>query len=92
MAAGTPVIAYASGALPEIVEEGVTGFLVDSPETMAEALGRVSTLSHDVCRFTAMERFGREHMIERYFNLYARILQLHHEDSSIATAAELAVG
>ena len=40
MAAGTPVIAYRSGALPEIVEDGVTGFLVNDVDGMAEAIGR----------------------------------------------------
>lgn len=75
LAAGTPVIAYPSGALPEIVEDGVTGFLVDNVEHMAEAIGKVHTISRTACRETAERRFSKRSMIERYFNLYRTILE-----------------
>ena len=70
MAAGTPVIAYRSGALPEIVEEGVTGFLVDNVEEMAAAIQRVSSISPTRCRLAAEQRFNRQRMVESYFELY----------------------
>ncbi len=77
LAAGTPVIAYRSGALPEIVEHGVTGFLVDSVPEMAEAIRRVDTISRERCRRTAEQRFPRERMVERYLELYRAILREH---------------
>jgi glycosyltransferase involved in cell wall biosynthesis len=74
LAAGTPVIAYRSGALPEIVEDGVTGFLVNDVERMAEAIGKVHTISRAACHDAAERRFSKEKMIERYFDLYRTIL------------------
>ena len=70
LAAGTPVIAYRSGALPEIVEHGVTGFLVDDAREMAEAIGKVDGLSRAACRAAAERRFSRERMVQEYLRLY----------------------
>ena len=74
MAAGTPVIAYRSGALPEIVEEGVTGFLVDSVEEMAEAIRSVHAISPEACRAAAEQRFSKKRMVQDYFDLYQVLL------------------
>lgn len=73
LAAGTPVVAFRVGALPEIVEPGRTGFLVDSVEEMAEALRKVALLDPRECRRAAEERFSAETMIGRYFDLYHRL-------------------
>lgn len=70
LAAGTPVIAYRSGALPEIVEDGVTGFLVDDAREMAEAIGKVGTLSRTRCRAAAERRFSKLRMVREYLGLY----------------------
>lgn len=75
LAAGTPVIAYRSGALPEIVEDGVTGFLVSSREEMADALRRVRSIDPDACRASAARRFSKERMIAQYFSLYREIVR-----------------
>jgi glycosyltransferase involved in cell wall biosynthesis len=75
LAAGTPVIAYRSGALPEIVEDGVTGFLVNCVDEMAEAIGKVDTISPEACHAAAVRRFSKQRMVERYFDLYRKILQ-----------------
>lgn len=69
-AVGTPVIAYRSGALPEIVQDGVTGFLVEGVGEMAEAIREAHTISAQACRETAERRFTRERMVKRYFELY----------------------
>lgn len=74
LAAGTPVIAYPSGALPEIVEDGVTGFLVDDVDGMAEAIGKVDTISSATCHQIAERRFSKKRMIEQYFELYRTML------------------
>lgn len=73
MAAGTPVIAYRSGALPEIVEDGTTGFLVESVEEMGAAMRRVDAISPAACRAAAEQRFSRERMVDGYFELYERM-------------------
>jgi len=70
MACGTPVIAFPNGALPEIVEHGVTGFIVNSVEEMAEALRAVRDLDPEACRRAARERFSAERMTGRYIALY----------------------
>jgi glycosyltransferase involved in cell wall biosynthesis len=75
LAAGTPVIAYRSGALQEIVEDGVTGFLVNSVEEMVNAIHRVHVIQPEACRSAAARRFSKERMIEQYFRLYHETVQ-----------------
>lgn len=75
LAAGTPVIAYPSGALPEIVEHQVTGFLVNDVEEMAEALHKVHTISRAACRRVAERRFNQQRMVQEYFELYESLAQ-----------------
>jgi len=70
IAAGTPVIAYRAGALPEIVEDGRTGFLVDGPDEMANAIRLVDTISPNECRARARERFPVERMTNAYLTRY----------------------
>jgi glycosyltransferase involved in cell wall biosynthesis len=74
LAVGTPVIAYRSGALPDIIEDGVTGFLVDNVEQMADAIRRVDQIRPEDCRAAAEKRFSRERMVHDYFNLYATMV------------------
>jgi glycosyltransferase involved in cell wall biosynthesis len=74
IAAGTPVIAYRSGALPEIVEDGVSGFLVRDVKEMAEAIKRVHTIDPQVCRQTAERRFSRQRMVREIFRLYRKLI------------------
>lgn len=73
LAAGTPVIAYPSGALPEIVDNGITGFLVHSAEEMAAAIRRVDVIEPEACRAAAVRRFSKERMVAEYFNLYNQL-------------------
>ena len=73
LASGTPVIAYRSGALPEIVEEGVTGFLVDGPAEMAAAITRIGDIDSTACRRAACERFSLRRTTSAYLDLYERL-------------------
>lgn len=73
LAAGIPVIAYPSGALPDIVDHGVTGYLVRDPEEMARAIAQTSAISAEACRAAAEQRFPRDRMIRSYFELYQAI-------------------
>lgn len=84
LAAGTPVIAYRSGAVPDIVEDGVTGFLVDSVEEMAEAIRRVDAISPEACRNAAEQRFRAEHMTGKYLHLYRAMIREHELDRAYA--------
>lgn len=70
MACGTPVIAYGNGSVPEVVDEGVTGFIVNDIEMAVEAVMRVSTLSRGLCRETFESRFTDARMVEDYVQLY----------------------
>jgi glycosyltransferase involved in cell wall biosynthesis len=72
-ACGTPVIAFPNGALTEAVEDGRTGFLVGDVPAMADAIGRVATISPEVCRKVAHERFSEENMVREYLALYERL-------------------
>ena len=74
LASGTPVIAFPSGALAEIVEDGVTGFLVNDEREMAEAIRAASSLDPNACRETARSRFSAARMVERYFDFYRRLI------------------
>ena len=67
---GTPVVAFRSGALPEVVEDGRTGLLVDDAAGMAAAIGVVSALDPQVCRDTARARFSIEGMVAAYLARY----------------------
>jgi glycosyltransferase involved in cell wall biosynthesis len=70
LACGTPVVAFRRGALPEIVEHGTTGFLVDDEREMADAIEAARDLDPQVCFQTARCRFRVERMVQRYFDLY----------------------
>ncbi len=70
LACGTPVIAFPSGALAEIIENGETGFLVHGEEEMAEAIDAVQSLDPNTCRQAAAERFSASRMIGQYMSMY----------------------
>jgi glycosyltransferase involved in cell wall biosynthesis len=74
LACGTPVIAFASGALPETVEHGVTGFIVRTVEEMADAIARVDDIEPEFCRATARVRFSSERMVAQYVERYRWML------------------
>lgn len=67
---GTPVVAFRRGALPEVVEDGRTGFLVDDAAGMAAAVGRVGAIDADACRETARRRFSHGRMAREYLARY----------------------
>ena len=73
LACGTPVIAFPSGALPEIIEHGRTGFLVKDEHEMAEAIRAAGSLDAQACLEAARSRFPLERMVQRYFEMYERV-------------------
>jgi glycosyltransferase involved in cell wall biosynthesis len=70
LACGTPVIAFRNGAVPEVVEDGVTGFIVDSVEEAVDAASLVGALDRRVCREVFESRFSVERMAGDYVDLY----------------------
>ena len=66
LAAGTPVIAFRRGAVPEVIEHGRTGFIVDDVDEMVEALGQIDQIDPAECRRAAKERFGIERFVSAH--------------------------
>lgn len=73
LAAGTPVVALRNGALVETVEPGRTGFLVDTPDDLPEAIAAAETLDPAECRRAAEQRFSDQAMIAAYLDAYRRL-------------------
>ena len=74
MACGTPVVAYKGGSVSEVMEDGVTGFIVHEIEQAVEAVGRVRDLSRARCREVFEKRFTASRMASAYVNVYKRLI------------------
>ncbi len=82
LATGTPVIARRAGALPEIIEHGVDGFLVDDLDEARLALRLVRDLDRAAIRRRALERFGVDRMVEDYERAYREVLERYRRRST----------
>ena len=102
MACGTPVVAFARGAMPELIVDGVTGFLVQDVDAMAAAVDRIGSIDRARCRSHVQANFDVAVMVEAYLRLYRGILgpralleqaqpgpltALHHRDDEAAETA-----
>jgi glycosyltransferase involved in cell wall biosynthesis len=87
LACGTPVVAFPAGALPEIVEHGRTGFIVENSHEMAEAIHLARAIDPRVCRRAARERFSADRMTAQYMARYERLAR-----SAIRTAKAISHG
>ena len=74
MACGTPVVALRAGAVPEVVEHGVTGLICDTPEELPDALRRVSAIDPAACRAHVAARFSAHEMALGYERAYRAAL------------------
>ncbi len=75
MACGTPVIAYRKGSVPEVIEDGVTGFVVENVGDAVKAVeSRIQTLSRKQCREVFEKKFSATRMTEEYIKVYRRLL------------------
>jgi glycosyltransferase involved in cell wall biosynthesis len=74
LATGTPVIATPAGSAPEIIDDGVTGFLRSGCLSLASALLAASQLDRAVCRAVAVRRFSTERMVAEHVRLYEELL------------------
>jgi glycosyltransferase involved in cell wall biosynthesis len=73
MACGTPVIAFRNGSVPEVMDDGVTGYVVDRMEQAVQAVGRIPELSREKCRNVFEERFTVGRMTRDYLAIYRRL-------------------
>src|SRR6185369_12425434 len=83
LACGTPVIAYRRGSMPELIDDGVTGFLVDSFDEAVAAIARIGEIDRAACRRTAEARFGVDRMAGRYLDLYRRLLDARRPEDGV---------
>jgi len=72
-ACGTPVIAYGHGSIPELVDDGVTGFVVNSQQQAIAAARRISAIDRRACREVFERRFSSEVMARNYLTLYREL-------------------
>jgi glycosyltransferase involved in cell wall biosynthesis len=86
MACGTPVIAVENGSVPEVLENGVTGFIVHSEQEAVEAVARIGSLSRDRIRAEFERRFTAHRMAQDYVNLYTRLSQVRRVQRLASTA------
>jgi glycosyltransferase involved in cell wall biosynthesis len=70
MVCGTPVVAYRRGSMPEVIDEGVTGFVVDTVDQAVAAVGRLTDVDRVGCHTRARERFGADRMVADYLRVY----------------------
>jgi len=75
MACGTPVIAYRCGSVPEVLDEGLTGYIVDSLEDAVSAVEKVGDLDRGRCRDVFEQRFSVPRMARDYLAIYERQLE-----------------
>ena len=80
MACGTPVVAYCAGSVPEIVDNGVTGFVVGNHRQALKAVERAGELDRSAIRRQFEERFSVERMTAEYLDLYATLSDNVHMD------------
>ena len=74
LACGTPVVAFRGGSVPEVIEDGKTGFIVDTLDEAIEATRRIDILDRRACRDAFERRFSSRRMAEQYVASYARVI------------------
>jgi glycosyltransferase involved in cell wall biosynthesis len=84
MACGTPVIAYPCGAVPEVVQHGQTGFIVEGLQEAVEAVRRVPELNRKRCREVFEKSFTATRMAQDYVNLFEDLIEKGEDDISKA--------
>jgi glycosyltransferase involved in cell wall biosynthesis len=89
MACGTPVIAWRNGSVPEIIDHGTTGFIVDDIEDAVSAVRKTANLSRAACRASFVERFQAGCMASNYEQVYQRLLHRPYPQMEFGESAVL---
>src|SRR5579859_4553594 len=84
LASGTPVLALRAGSVPEVVEDGVSGFICQNEDELVQAVARIPQLDRARCRLEAERRFCSHMMADRYEALYARLIGDSHPHAAPA--------
>jgi glycosyltransferase involved in cell wall biosynthesis len=74
MACGTPVVALRGGSVPEVVADGVTGFVCEDPAGLAGALRRIGDIDPAACRQRVVDHFGTDNLAQGYEDAYRTAL------------------
>lgn len=73
LACGTPVVAFRRGSVPEIIQDGINGFIVDNIDEMVEAVKKTETISPAKCRASVEKRFSVSRMVDEYEAVFEKI-------------------
>lgn len=92
LASGTPVVGYGTGAAPEIVDHGVTGFLCRDEDDLSDAVDRIPALDRTACRAAAEQRFSLPRMVRDHVALYERVLSDARPIAELHTERRLPAG
>jgi glycosyltransferase involved in cell wall biosynthesis len=87
MSCGTPVVAWNHGSVPELIEEGVNGLIVDSIESAAAALRSVDRIDRAACRATFETRFTAWRMARDYVTIYKALREANRRELREARSA-----
>lgn len=74
MACGTPVLAFGRGSMPEIIQDGINGYIVSNTKEMTRRLLDIKNISREGCRQSVERRFSQEKMVKEYIEVYREIL------------------
>jgi len=77
MACGTPVITIGRGSVPEIIDDGITGYLCKTVKGMAAKIPLIDQLDRYACRQVAENKFSARQMALNYVAAYNRVLKQH---------------
>jgi glycosyltransferase involved in cell wall biosynthesis len=91
MACGTPVIAYDCGSVPEVMEDGVTGFIVRDLEDAVKGVNEIRNLSRSRCREVFERRFAADRMASDYVDVYHRLLDNDVKATDLSTSPDALV-
>jgi glycosyltransferase involved in cell wall biosynthesis len=83
LACGTPVIAWRNGSVPEVIADGVTGFIVDTMDEAVRAVADVPGLDRRICRQVFEEHFDAVRMARDYVDVYRRLIQRGSEQRDV---------
>jgi glycosyltransferase involved in cell wall biosynthesis len=92
LACGTPVIACNRGSMPELIDDGVTGFLVNNVDEAVNAISRIGEIDRAACRAAVSARFTVDRMADRYLDLYRSLLGRGAARLSLAQASDARCG
>jgi len=83
LSCGTPVIAWNHGSVPELIESGVTGWIIESEEAGVEAIAQLDRIDRRACRAAFEQRFAAERMARDYVQIYEHLLRETRSDRSL---------